>query len=529
MTWMKLAAITLVTLIVASAHAATYHVNGSTAPKVAGSMKAKIVGGQMVLVQPRYYTPLPPPPGDDSNPGTYDAPFRTITKASSVEAPGDQILIYAHEYVENVTNVAPSVTYQIASGVPEATKWSSLRVATNGVLLDGRSAAVITGSNLVSSTVHGGLNGSITFGPGASNVTIRNLAVNCKVQPPGTGIFNPCISVQVPNSNYSLIKDITLSGIVATNTGYHAMVLKGDRFLVTNCYFSSTQGWDAIRALTINSKYSTLTFSNWANPSNNPNHTDEIQAFSDNGEYSTNNVFERIFSIDGENCKIGNWADNTNFHNVHNNYYVNSIWIRTEGLCDISAPGISFYNCTLFYTGQDGGQPLSWTVVNDEAHGDGSGGRVYNCIFYACGLNPGTNGFNANGLGWSAPTNGQPGSVSGTSAGGFFSDWNWSIGFSNAAKRAYASAPLGFRTPLYNPPQTNDLNGINGGDPKFNNSVSYSNTWPGGGAIYLPSQLALQAGSAGLNAGTNLSTITTVDFFGNPRPGSGAWTIGAIQ
>ena len=39
----------------------------------------------------------------------------------------------------------------------------------------------------------------------------------------------------------------------------------------------------------------------------------------------------------------------------------------------------------------------------------------------------------------------------------------------------------------------------------------------------------LPANSPAIGAGTNFSWLFTVDYAGTPRPGSGAWDVGAMQ
>lgn len=482
--------------------------------------------------------------GSDSNPGTAVAPFLTMTKAFSVVTTGDTIHTYAGTYKEAVTNRMPSITL-IAM---ERGSAFGIYISTNvtGTSLMGSNLFHWNGSNLALSSSQG----TIKLGSGCHNTIIDGYSLQAMfsagASESGAG---SCMAVEDLGGNQMNLTNCIARNLVLTNTMGHGFALLGSRWTGSNWFGFDSNGWDFARLNTANSLFDMVRLSNWCKAASNDNHCDHVQAFTQNGAVVTNNFYTRwnatvdIFpgaSPENPVVKIGNFSDPGNT-NMHDNYFIGCVGIRIRELCDISGPKIHMLACT-HYWGAQLGNPYSASVVNDATHGDGYGGRVYGSIFYCEGPNPGTNGFNGNGLGWSGPTNGQAGSVSGFSLGGFRSDFNHSVGVSNAAKRAYPSSVLGFRTPLYDPPFTNDLNGINGGDPYFLGGGAYSNTWLGPSITTAAGLTPDKTKSPDYHAGTNiilflggvtnqpgLREVLQTDLLGNPRPATGPWTIGAIE
>src|SRR5205085_1732581 len=75
-------------------------------------------------------------------------------------------------------------------------------------------------------------------------------------------------------------------------TVYQGLTVSGFGHLLTNNYFSSTNGADALRLFCSNTTITRNIFTNWSSLTGSANHADLVQTFSDNGEESTNVVVD---------------------------------------------------------------------------------------------------------------------------------------------------------------------------------------------------------------------------------------------
>lgn len=511
-----------------STKAATYYVNNAaTQDSGNNSIKAQVVNGRIVIVQPvASISPSPSGPGigSDANPGTYALPFATITKASQSMNAGDTAIIYPGEYIEVVTNKATGTSASKvvfkASGTGKV-KWGGLLITNDFVVVDGGSKDYLefTGTNLTGTS-----GGSIQLNAGAHNIWFSNFYANCPQVSVSSGILNPQsispIFVSSTNKADGFFDNLAITNLVfanfaITNGGFHNMQLRGcDRVLVTNGLFSGTNGWDMIRPLGDNIRIVSIQATNYSNPSAaNAVHTDILQTFPNNGEHGTNIILERsiIYGCIGQvqfnlGANLGGSNESFKTLTVRNNKIYNLC-----GLLQTYIPNTWVYNNTIFLTATNvASNPLTWSFLMDASHGDAYNGRCFNNAIIASGNDPGfpPGYFDGNGLVDSYT------SVAGSnfSSGGTFyftNDYNH-----------YAGWPT---NGVYPPKRTGGVfftepHGINGGDPLFD-STNYTGFNP-------------QAGSPLRGHGTNLASYfggeTAVDFYGNPRPSTN-WCIGAVE
>jgi formylglycine-generating enzyme required for sulfatase activity len=181
--------------------------------------------------------------------------------------------------------------------------------------------------------------------------------------------------------------------------------------------------------------------------------------------------------------------------NWTNIVFRNNIFKNVRGALSDSIDGIKFYNNTFWHSPHATGSLTA---------GGGDRGSSYGTVFT-------NNALVGLGLTDSQTTGWYYNAASGSMATNttVFADYNFVAGLNYGPKE---------------PPPPHDLNhfgsnsqesnAINGGNPFFSeNGVNF----------------ILAANSPLRNAGANLSSLFTDDFFGHPRPSSGAWNIGAVQ
>lgn len=94
---------------------------------------------------------------------------------------------------------------------------------------------------------------------------------------------------------FDSVRNLTIDGCRFGNCNYPHVSLLGSGHLITNSVWTGVTGWDAIRLLCSNSRVVGNAFVDFSGSAQTYSitHGDIIQAFSDNGETSTNNVIER--------------------------------------------------------------------------------------------------------------------------------------------------------------------------------------------------------------------------------------------
>jgi parallel beta-helix repeat protein len=132
-----------------------------------------LMAAQLARAASYYVDPL----GDDANPGTVDAPWRTVQHAAHALAPGDTVLVGAGVYTEAVVITQPGtaelpITYQgLAGAILESPDPDASLSAFD--VRDGVSHVIIDGFE-----IRGGYHETIYVRAGASTIAVRNCDVH---------------------------------------------------------------------------------------------------------------------------------------------------------------------------------------------------------------------------------------------------------------------------------------------------------------------------------------------------------------
>lgn len=496
--------------------AETYFVNGGGA--ITGrsvELKGAVIDGRLVLYQPQTYTPsrLPVAAGSDANDGkSLDAPFLTLNKACrSATNAGDVVTIYPGTYAEVATNKysgtkANPITYQssgtdpvIIHGFYSTNEW---------IVLDGKNTMTFTAdSNSVPASAY---RGAVTLHNGSRNCVLKNFSAFSPQQDPTHSAIAAC-SVYAGQSSSSYYADQTwltnnwFENIVFTNQGFDNVNIKGDHVVVTNCFWQDEHGWDALRIHANNALVTGCTFSNYSNPGiTNVLHTDLWQTFPNNGENGTNLVFEKniVYNCRDQvqfNFGANRGGTNENFKTLH---FRDNIIYNMTGEVGTYMPNTWIYNNTFYGIWFS----ASWKFLMDASHGDAYNGRNFNNVFYGCGQTSPTNDPANSMAAYDSYSTVAGSNFSGGGVFYFTNDYNFAAGWANQGKLWMTNK--------------NEPHGVNGGDPKFNGLGMRTGFIP-------------LVGSPLIAAGTNLSSWypggQASDFYGRPRPTTGAWSIGACE
>lgn len=408
--------------------------------------------------------------GSDANPGTEAQPWLTIQRAADAMVAGDSVVVGDGVYAERVVTRANGtienpITFRAVSwsAIVGAFAISHAHQIVAGFTLSGRTAKLYQGS--------------VTAFSGANHLTVvSNVFAG---SPPGVCQL---IVYHIPPPATNLLA--THNQFLTPQ--FISVILRGlGPNTLSDNFFTSTNGWDAVYALASNTRISGNTFTNWSNLTTNANHLDLIQAFSSNGEIATNVVVENNLAVNCTNCQIGHIENQAyvlhNGGNIADWSWRNNLFVNVDWVMSIYAEHFRFYNNIFLRSGRNTAGPLLFRTSDDR--GNGNYGRLYNNMFVECGSKP-----DSPELGWyheiGAPLD-------------LRADYNLVIGTGAGTAKTTFTEP----------------HGLNGIAPIFVNMYA---TGADG--------FRLQAVSPCIGAGTNLSDLFTTDFAGTTRGES--WDIG---
>lgn len=308
--------------------------------------------------------------GNDLNPGTLNEPWRTIQHASETMLPGDTANIQSGDYGERVSSIRDG-----QPGSPIIFQTSG-NVRTGGFTLK-HSYITIDGFEFDASGVPL-YQGVVALNTGANNAVISNNSITS----PGENLYG----IWVNHSASPYPEDVTISNNSFIEIAYHALSLRGSNYTVNDNFFQTSLGGDAIRMHASNSVIRNNTFDDWSNKVGNGNHTDIIQAFSDNGETARNVIFENNIVKDCEECQIGNITDDDFDGKISNWTFRNNLYINVEQAISIYAEGFHWYNNTFYRCTQNTGHPILLRNSNDR--GAANNAILHNNVFLECGSDP---------------------------------------------------------------------------------------------------------------------------------------------
>lgn len=300
--------------------------------KSSACVLAALLAGQ-TLVATTYFVS---PSGNNSNPGTEGEPWASLQKAADTMSAGDTVMVQSGNYAGWVSKANGSaesyLTFQ-GNGWPIITNDVTITHTHHrlsgfsfkgflSVNMNGHSTQIISNRWLDTGANAMGLAG----GPGQSVTPLA--PTNCLV---GWNVFS--------NINYG-------------------MFVQGRGHTIASNFFAGQTEGDAIVFNSSNGRIVGNTFTNWTRPVGSPAHVDIVQAFADNGEISTNNIFEGNFAINCVGTQIGNFSDDRDHGMVGDWTFRNNLYVNVEGSMSMYNPGMKFYNNTFYKSGRSTGAAI---------------------------------------------------------------------------------------------------------------------------------------------------------------------------
>lgn len=278
-------------------------------------------------------------------------------------------------------------------------------------------------------------------------------------------------------------QNISILNNLFLHTRYYALSLQGSGHTVISNRFESTNAADAIYLNANNCLVQRNVWTNWTRPEGSSGHDDLIQAFSSNGEYSTNNTIDANVAVSCLGTQIGNVTDDGSEWRVSNWLWSNNVFDQVDAMINMTAPRMRWYNNVFYRCGTNGAGPLLFRS-NSVTAGAAHSCEAVNNVFLECGTNPGQDW-----QGWYSTL----GAIT-----NFYADYNLVIGTgAGTTKDATFS----------------EAHGINGQDPLF---------------VSIPGHdFRLGAGSPAIGTGADLSSVFTADIELATRVAP--WDIGAYE
>jgi hypothetical protein len=316
-----------------------------------------IVGGQIKAHATTYYVDTGNAKASDSNTGSQALPWKTIGKANTVMVGGDTAIIKAGTYNERIATVKGG-----AAGKKITFSASGTVKIMGGVAINHAFVTVkgfdITGDVEIS------LNGN-------NCEVLNNHLVNSRIFMSHWTTANPANCLLQGNhieSNSSWGSDWT------------AVDLGGSKHIVEKNEIGPSKDTDAFRPWGVghiirNNYIHDITLSPGSG-----SHMDVFQVFADNGDPSTNIVFEnnRIINFNGQMFMTSMDGLNT----IHDFDVRNNLWVNVGGQGNVGVTHFRFYNNTLYNVGYYNGFAL---YLYNAAMGDPSHARIMNNIFIGAG------------------------------------------------------------------------------------------------------------------------------------------------
>jgi hypothetical protein len=439
--------------------------------------------------------------GNDGQAGTKAQPFRTVQKAVAVAGPGDQVLVGAGEYGEEVVTMTGGAV-------------------DRRIVIDGQNAAILR-----------------RFEFRHSHITLKRLTISGYAERSGALVYlnrgahfsrieNCMLDAASARKVYGIewrsgtgrpFSDDAASDCVITATtirkvlGITLISMAGDRNLVENCRLLDSGGADFFRLWGRNNVIRGNHCLNNHSVAGEGNHADFIQTFGNHGEGSQGHVIENNLVRGVEDGQLTQLSGNL-MPEISDWTFRNNIFVDVQLGASCSVPGVKYFN-NVFYRCNtvNGGHALNFgkrhyggeneppAVGGVPGYQYAHGAVVKNNVFLDCG-------------------------AAGSGTKGWYS-------FENDLERVAADhnfvAKSGFR-PVREDPQRRRIgqsegwpqfywyepNGVNGGDPRFTDLDALN---------FIP-----QPDSPLIDRGAKLDGVRA-DFRGTARPQGPAPDIGAFE
>lgn len=368
--------------------------------------------------------------GTDTNTGLSEgAAWLTIGKAFTNLYPGDAAYFASGDYGVRATSVRSGTSLPIAFFGQGIATVSGFRLKHSGIHIRGW---VIDGESV------GSQDGAIDIYSNADNCVIANCTISSSLS--GTNAFG-LNTVYSTIPAYGPTNVLVVSNLIS-DTGYHAVKVRGAFWTLSKNYFDFCNGWDCINIWGEGHTIADNAFTNISHEEGNDNHVDIIQSYGSANQLCWNIVVERnkILNSDGQGFRV---EDNGRLGNYgwtfRNNLFSEIEHVALEtGVSNCYVYNNTFWNCT-----------TSTSHAVTFFGSNGVNGAVKNNIFAGCGSQNSTNT-----AGW----------YNVDLSNSLDYDFNFVCGNGPSYPAKATSGTWAF--------SFHDTNGVNGGDPQFVDEAS---------------------------------------------------------
>lgn len=433
--------------------------------------------------------------GNDTNPGTFASPFKTVQKGVDEAVAGDTVMIASGTYSENV---------RTADNAGSA--GSPITINGQGVATIGSFSWENPYIHLINCTITGGTNlwgGFLYVSQSGSHCVLSNCTLDVNYDM----AISPVIRWSGPSASPfgTAGSDNTIvSNTIKNIRGEMVFRIFGDRNLIYKNSLLNADNTDWFQVFGRTNYIVANLCSNlfYGGVYNTNNHSDVIQTYLNSGLYgSEGHIVESNLIIKADElAQVANLTDD-NSSDVKDITFRNNIFVGVSAKASCVMPELKFYNNIFVDCSTNtvnGGSVLNF---GDTLVGKAHSCKVINNIFLDCGIPGSTN----NGDGWY---------LFDTTLTNVAADYNY-VGKDGFQAVDFDTLHRGVGDPGgWDKWSWWETNGINGGNPLMTDPANFDYS-VGTNSI--------------LVAGNNLYSLFTTDFAGYSRPTGGVWTIGPLE
>jgi hypothetical protein len=341
--------------------------------------------------------------GNDSNPGTATAPFRTIQKCADIAQAGDTCLVAEGNYAEKVVTKRGGTATNEQACTPITGEYPNYAVNDlkncDAKRITFKAQGSVTTTSFVIDHPFITLDGFRFTGPASKYygyiVIYKNgnycQILNNTVADGDTGVQG----INLYTSSGQAASHCIIRNNKLSNLNYTFLVTSGNRHLIENNVFEYQNSMDYIRLFGNDILFRRNIFQLGIAKPGSGNHPDFVQTFGLPGLRSYNHVFEEnwIENMDSQFSQLNNadgtinqpGATNLLYDNIHSITFRRNVIINLTLNGNIAMPNVKFENNTFYKLAtQLGGISFGGSL----SRGDSSNAVLKNNIFLEGGSNP---------------------------------------------------------------------------------------------------------------------------------------------